>query len=356
MMISVAAVLTLAAMGAENNSDVGLSPPFEQVLKIDVHAHIFDDMPEFVAMLRRINLHVVNICVYGNKPELLEPAEQRAEMIYRKYRPNFFFASTFDLTHRNEPGYAQQVVAWLDKSFEAGAVMTKIWKEVGMELRTSTGAYLMADDPLFDPIYDHLAKRGKPLMAHLADPIEAWLPLDPNNAHYGYFSKNPQWHVYGRAGFPTHEQIMAARDNMLAKHPDLIVIGAHLGSLEHDLDGLAQRLDRFPNFSVDVSARTYVLQRQPAEKVRQFFMKYQDRILYGTDSDAFTPGEEPSRGKRLAFTQKMEEAYRADFAYYAEKGRNSIGQNEIERLSLPREVLEKFYHKNAQRLMPALAE
>jgi len=119
----------------------------------------------------------------------------------------------------------------------------------------------------------------------------------------------------GARASPTHEQIIEARDDILAKYPDLVVIGAHLGRMEHDLDGLAQRLDRFPNFNVDVSARTYVLQRQPAEKARQFFMKYQDGIFYGTDSDAFTPGEEPSKEKRLAFTQKMEDTYRADFAY-----------------------------------------
>lgn len=356
MIVSIATILTLLTLSAQSKSTTDPAPSFEHMIKIDIHVHVFDDMPECADMLRRINMRAVNICIYGNQPALLEPAEQRAEMIYRKYRPSFFFASTFDLTRRNEPAYAQQVAAWLDKSFDAGAVFTKLWKEVGMELKTPTGTYLMPDDPRFDPIYDHLAKRGKPLMAHVADPIEAWLPLDPNNAHYDYYTKNPQWHAYGRDGFPTHAEIIAARDEILAKHPRLIVIAAHLASLEHDLSQLAERLDRFSNLYVDVAARTHVLQRYPAQKVRAFFLKYQDRILYGTDTDAFTPEGEPPAEKRLAFAKKMEEAYRADFIYYAAKGKNRAGRNDIECLSLPNEVLEKFYHKNAQRLMPALAE
>jgi len=358
MIVLVAAFVSLALMNGGNAPGIqaGGAPPFEEMLKIDVHAHIFDEMPEFVEMLRRTNLRVVNICLYGNRPELLEPAEQRAELFYQKYRGRFYFASTFDLTRRNEPDYAKQVIEWLDKTFEAGALTVKIWKEVGMDLKTPGGAYLMPDDPLFDSIYEHLVKRGKPLTAHLADPIDAWLPLDPGGAHYTYFLKNPKWHVYGRKDVPSHADIIAARDNIMVKHPHLVVIGAHLGSMEHDLDEVAKHLDRFPNFYVDVSARTFVLHRQPAKKVREFFITYQDRILYGTDADKFTGGGVPSEEERVAFTEGMEKTYRADYQYYANKGTSTVGGGEVECLGLPCGVLEKFYHKNAERLMPALAE
>jgi len=329
--------------------------PFEEILKIDAHAHIFDDMPEFVEMVRRINLRVLNVCVYGSKPELLEAAEKQAELICRKYGPSFNFASTFDLTRRDESDYAQQVIAWLDQSFKAGAVLAKIWKEVGMELRTPSGAYLMPDDALFDPVYEHLTVCGKPLMSHFADPMEAWLPLDPDAANYSYYSNNPEWHVYGREDFPSHGRIMDACDQVLTKHPQLIMIGAHLASMDHDLDALAQRLDRHPNLYVDVSARTFSLCRQPTEKVRDFFLRYQDRILYGADIGEYVPGEIPSREARIAFTEFMERYYRADYWFYAEKGRHTVGGREVECLALPQSILEKFYHGNAQRLMPALA-
>ena len=330
-------------------------PRFEDVLKIDVHVHIFDDLPEFVKMLRRTNTRVVNICVGGNRPELLVPCEKRAELFRQQYGPQFGFASTFDLTRRTESDYARQVTAWLDETFQGGAVMVKVWKDVGMELRTPTGAYLMPDDPTFDPIHAHLAKRRVPLMAHFADPIDAWHPLDPGSAHHGYYASHPEWHLYGKEGFPRHSEILAARDRMLARHADLRVIAAHLGSEAHDLDELARRFDRFPNLNADVAARTPELQRQPADKVRQFFIRYQDRLLYGTDAEKYTQGRLPTPEERAAFVEAMEKAYRRDFDYYAGKGSRKAGGREIEGLGLPREVLDKFYHRNAQRLMPGIA-
>ena len=331
------------------------SPRFEDLLKIDVHVHVFDDLPGFVKMLRRTNTRVVNICLGGNRPELLVPCEKRAEQFRQQYSPQFGFAATFDLTRRNEPDYAHQVTAWLEETFQGGAVMVKIWKDVGMELKTPTGAYLMPDDPVLDPIYAYLAKQRRPLMAHFADPIDAWRPLDPGSAHYDYFSKHPEWHLYGKKGLPGHTEILAARDRMLAKHPDLVVIAAHLGSEAHDLDALAKRFDRFPNLYADVAARTPELRRQPAEKVRQFFIRYQDRLLYGTDADKYTEGRLPTPEEQAAFAATMEKWYRSEFDYYAGQGRRESGGREIEGLGLPREVLEKFYHRNAQRLLPGMA-
>ena len=356
-LIGATLLLLVAWTGNCMAAESGTAPPFEQILKIDVHSHIFEDIPVFVEMMRRTDLRIVNICVRGNNLQIMKLMEERAESIHNHYPRQFYFASTFDLTKRNEPDYAEQVTRWLDKSFEAGALMTKIWKEVGMELKTPTGEYLMPDDPVLDPVYSHLAKRGKPLLAHLAEPVAAWLPLDPDNVHYGYYSNHPEWHVHGREGFPGHETILAARDRILEKHPDLIFIGAHCGSMSHDVGEIAKRLDRYPNFYVEVSARTKDLSRQPAEKVRKFFIKYQDRIMYGTDY-----GRWPDRDgalndeQQVRFTENMEKMYRTHYKYYAGSGKVEIGGKEVDCLNLPRTVLEKFYYKNAQRLIPGLAD
>ena len=336
MVLCFAAVMAVALVG-------GAAPAFEEVPKIDGHAHFFDDMPEFAAMLDKIDMRVVNVCVNSLGPEMLVPGEMRAEMLSQKYKPHMFFCSTFDVSRRGEPDYVKRVIAWLDKSFEAGAVSVKIWKDVGMEIKSADGKYIMPDDPMFDAIYDHIAKSGKPLTAHFADPYEAWQPLKEGSLHYGYYSKNPEWHVYGRDGYPSHEQIMAARDNVLAKHPDLVMIGSHLASLDHDLDALGRRLDKYPNLYVDVSARTHSLMMlYTPEKVREFFVRYQDRILFGTDADKFSGVEQPPAEKRAEFAEAMEKGYRAQFDYYSKK------------VGLPEEVLHKFFHGNAERLMPGL--
>jgi predicted TIM-barrel fold metal-dependent hydrolase len=293
--------------------------------------------------------------VGGNQPELLVPSEKRAEELRQKYSPQFQFAATFDLTRRNEPDYARGITNWLDDTFRAGAVMVKLWKAVGMELKTPAGAFMMPDDAVLDLIYGYLANQRRPLMAHFADPIDAWRPLDPASAHHAYYASHPEWHVHGRTDFPSHAEILAARDRMLARHPDLVVIAAHLGSEAHDLDSLAKRFDRFPNLHADVAARTPELKRQPADKVRQFFLRYQDRLLYGTDAEQYTPGRLPSAAERAAFAARMEQWYRHEFDYYAGRGSRKSGGREIEGLGLPRTVLDKFYHGNAQRLIPGIA-
>lgn len=346
--------LSMTCARAETPQPANLGPTFEQVLKIDVHVHVFDDLPQFVEMLRRTRMLVVNVCVGGSQPELLLPCEKRAEQFRQHYFPNFVFASTFDLTRRNEPGYVRQVTNWIDATFGAGAELVKIWKDVGMGLKTPSGEYLMPDDPLLDPIYSHLARGHRPLVAHFADPIDAWRPLDPSSPHHAYYAGHPVWHVYGRQGFPSHSDILAARDRVLAAHPDLLVIAAHLGSEAHDLAELGRRLDRFPNLYVDVAARTPELQRQPAARVRQFFQQHQDRLLYATDADQYTEGRPPTASEQQAFTQKMERWYRQDFEYYAGHGKLQIGGKTVECLGLPRAILDKFYHQNAQRLIPGL--
>ena len=347
--------LTFAA-AAPRLALAGPPPAFEEIRKIDVHSHIFEDVPEMAEMLDRTNMRIVNVCVRGTDPERLRRQEAMAEQQQARYgKARFPFASTFDLTRRDNPDYADQVKRWLSASFEKGALMVKIWKEVGMEIKERQGRFVLADDALFDPIYAFLTERGKPLLAHLAEPREAWLPLDPQSVHYGYYSRNPEWHLHGRAGYPTHEELVASRDRILERHPRLTVIGAHLGSLEHDVDEIARRFDRYPNFYVDCSARTTDLTRQPADKVRAFLVKYQDRVLYGLDQTRSPdPKREDSKEERQRFVRDLEGAYRRDFRYYAGEGEMEYRAKTVRCLDLPRGVLEKLYHGNAERIVPGL--
>jgi predicted TIM-barrel fold metal-dependent hydrolase len=323
--------------------------------KIDAHSHIFEDIPEFVQMMKRNNLHIINICTRGNNLDNLKLMEARAEEIQQKYPDSFAFACTFDLTQRNQDDYADLVKTWLDRCYESGAVMTKIWKEVGMEIKTPDDRFIMPDDPIFDPIYEHIAGRGKPLLAHLAEPIAAWLPLNKESVHYGYYSNNPEWHMYGKEGFPSWEQIIAARDHILEKHPDLTFIGAHIGSMSHDVDEVAKRLDRYPNFFVEVAARTNDLSRQPKDKVRNFFIRYQDRILHGVDLGVYSGPDDPmTEEEKLAAVERVEARYRREFKYYAGTGKVELAGKEVDGLGLPEDVLKKFYYENAKKLIPGL--
>lgn len=327
------------------------APAFTEILKIDIHSHVFEDMPALNEMLRRNNVRTMNVCNNGTDGHL-ETMHRIARELFRKYPDLFPFASTFDLTRINESGYAEDAITWLEGTFRNGAIATKIWKEVGLEVKKKDGTFILPDDPLFDPIYAHLAKRGMPLLAHLAEPIDAWLPLDPNSSHYGYYSTNPEWHLYGKPGYPTHAAIIAARDRILERHPTLTVIGSHLGSLEHDLDGIARRLDRYPNFNIECAARTRDLARHASARVRALFIKYQDRIMYGVDA-SWKPyrGGQPTDVQRQAHIKRLEERYRIDYDYYAGTSTMQYDGRLVQSLGLPRSVLEKFYNQNARRLI-----
>ena len=155
-----------------------------------------------------------------------------------------------------------------------------------MVLKDPDGRYVMADDPRLDPVFSALAKQGRTLVAHLGEPRNCWLPVDQMtvDGDRRYFAAHPEYHGLLHPEIPNYEAQVAARDRMLERHPALRVVGCHLGSLEYDVDELAKRLDKYPNLAVDLSARIVHLQIQPRNKVRAFLVKYQDRLLYGTDA------------------------------------------------------------------------
>ncbi len=341
------ALLFPAAPGAAEEPP----PAYEQILKIDVHSHLFEDIPAAHALFARINLRTINVCVPGGDGHLAA-MDRIAFALYRAHPQLYAFTTTFDLRGRDEPGWAGRTIAWLDGAFARGAVAVKIWKEVGLEIKNRDGKFILPDDPLFDPIYAHLAKVGKPLHAHLAEPIDAWLPLDKESSHYAYYSQNPQWHLYGKPEFPSHAAIIAARDHIMKKHPTLVVVGAHLGSLEHDLAGIAERLERYPNFNIEVAARTRNLTRHPSEQVRALFLRFPDRIMYGVDASWMPHRRDapPTEAQRQGHVKSLGVRYRADFDYYAGRGPLTYSGRTTEALHLPRAVLEKFYHANAERL------
>jgi predicted TIM-barrel fold metal-dependent hydrolase len=222
-----------------------------------------------------------------------------------------------------------------------------------MELKSKAGKYLMPDDPVFEPIFDHIEAQNKTLYAHIAEPMAAWLPLDPSNPDSGFYAEKTQrfWYMYGHPDRPSKAAILAARDHMLQRHPNLRVVGCHLGSMEEDVDDIAKRLDLYPNFVVDTAARVDDLMLQPREKVRAFLIKYQDRVLYGSDLELV-----PELGKPAEQLPDWEEAYAREWTYYATA--DTITTNEgrtVQGLALPESVLRKIYHDNAVKWVPGFA-
>ena len=285
---------------------------------IDAHIHYGDDHPDMLSLMQELDLSFLNICVAHSGEEWHDWREQaeRYQRLAQQHPNRFAWCTTFALPRFDDPDYVPSVIEQLDRDFEAGAIACKAWKNIGMEVKTPDGAFLMVDDELFDPIFAHVAKRGRTLLMHIAEPLACWQPLDRNNPHYGYYSRNPQWHMYEKPEFPSHQRLMDARDHVVEKHPDLRVVGAHFGSLEYDTDEVAARLQRYPNFAVDISARLLDIAIQDSDKVRAFFVEHADRILFGTDVVMRTPLSQMNASEHAQALELLRQTYQTHFAYF----------------------------------------
>jgi predicted TIM-barrel fold metal-dependent hydrolase len=277
---------------------------------------------------------------------------------YRAHPQHLILASSFDASRIEESGFADDVIAQIKQDVAQGARMVKVWKNIGLVHKDSQGNFIQIDDPRFQPIWDYLTEAGIPVLAHIGEPRAAWTALDERNPHNDYYKNNPQYHFYRNPIVPSWETVIGARDRWLARNPDLVVVGAHLGSLAYDTDAVAERLDMFPNLYVEPAERFGDLAIQPSDKVRDFFLKYQDRVLYGTDLGTRVPESELSEEQLQAEKEDLiEQRLRVHWEYLTRSDSVAFVRTGTpfrvmtEGLGLPRDVLEKFYHGNAERLL-----
>ena len=284
----------------------------------------------------------------------IEKQLNTSSSVQENYLDRFAFLGTFSVQNFGKPGFAEQIIARIDSCMDAGAAGIKIWKNIGMVLKDSLGKYVMADDPAFTPVFNYLEEKNIPLMGHLGEPRNCWLPeekmtLDNDKR---YFREHPQYHMYLHPEAPTYNDQINSRDNLLKKHPNINFIGAHLGSLEWNVDELAIRLEKYPNFNVDFSARIGHLQNQSSEnyeKIRDFMIKYQDRLLYGTD---YSVSEKDTN--ILSVTKSLHRRWKEQWLFLATDTSTVIkdlGGRQVKGLHLPREVIDKIYFDNANRLL-----
>jgi predicted TIM-barrel fold metal-dependent hydrolase len=325
---------------------------FAALHPIDAHVHVFKTSPAFQAFLEKAHLTLLNIVVdddtlsFRNK---LQSQIDDAWKLVHSSRGHVLFCTTFDPYTFNDSDFSEESVKQINRDFADGAIAVKIWKNVGMEVKNSRGKYIMPDDPKLEPIYQDIARHDKTLIAHLAEPDLAWQKLDVKADPLSqYYIENPQWHMYEKKDVPSKREILEARDHILARNPTLRVVGAHLGSMEKDLDGLGRDLDRYPNFAVDMAARMEYLMFGPRQKVRSFLIKYQDRILYGTDLDIAPDADISESIKEWRSTYLDDWRFLATGDMFEVDGRKATG------LQLPHSVLEKIYRTNAQHWIKGL--
>jgi predicted TIM-barrel fold metal-dependent hydrolase len=332
-----------------SSSERTLLRGFAAIDPIDSHTHVYRNDPAFNALLKRLNLHIVDIAVIDDRDPFFHAIEPQLHDILEIVQGSGGHASlctTFSPYPFEQPGFAQNAIRRLDRDFSEGAVAVKIYKTIGMEIKSKSGKYLMPDDPAFEPIYRDIAAHNKTVIAHIAEPTSCWQPPNPASIDYGYYKKHPDEYAYLHPQWPSKATILRARDHMLEENPNLRVVGAHLGSMELNVDDIAKHFDRYPNFAVDTAARVGYLMLQPREKVRAFIIKYQDRVLYGTDLELNPQGSVEQAAKYWQNT------YAQDWKYFATDEVISYQGHNVRGLALPPSVLRKLYHDNAVKWFP----
>lgn len=326
---------------------------------VDVHTHFRyrlhhskDRLEDFVALMDR---HQIALCV-SLDGKLGEELEEHIDFLWTKHPNRFAIFANIDwrgdgktdepatwACHR--PEFARLTVAALQQAKQRGVSGLKLFKQFGLGYRNPDGTLLRIDDPRWDPIWEACGRLNLPVIIHTADPAAFFLPIDNTNERWEELHRHPDWSFYGDE-FPSREDLLAARNRVIERHPKTTFIGAHMANNPEDLAEVAAWLDKYPNLVVEPASRIGELGRQPYT-AREFLIKYQDRVLFGTDG--------PWPETRVKLYWRFFETYDENFPY-SEKEFPPQGFWRIHGVGLPDEVLKKLYHENAMRIIPGVKE
>ncbi len=242
--------------------------------------------------------------------------------------------------------FVEEAVEVLRDHVRRGARGLKILKELGLHYKDAAGKLLSIDDERFAPVFEEAQRLGVPVLMHQSDPAAFFDPITPANEHYDSLLKYPSW-SFCDPKFPRKDELIRRRDRVISRHPGTTFILPHVGNYPEKLDYVSQLIDEHPNVYVDISARIDELGRIPA-RAREFFLKHQDRILFGTDMPASL------------------EMYQCYFRFLETYDENIIPPDydgtfgryrwTITGLGLPRDVLKKVYYQNVLKVIPELRE
>jgi predicted TIM-barrel fold metal-dependent hydrolase len=309
---------------------------------IDVHNHVNDaggihgeDVPadKVVKIMDAANIKKI-VILTGNRGEKLQGV---LDKMVKSYPDRFMVFTQIDYSKLDDANFGAEAVQQLDDSVRRGARGLKVLKDLGLGVKDKSGKLVAIDDPRFDPIWEECGKLGIPVAIHTSDPEAFFKPTDSHNERYEELMHNPSWSFYGPQ-FPSKDTLLGERNHIIERHPNTTFIALHVANWPENLDAVSAWLDKYPNMYVEFGAREAELGRQP-RRAGKFFQQYQDRILFGTDSE---PGE-----KMYANYFRWLETADEYFDYWDSPGQ---GRWEIYGLALPDEILKKVYSENAEKL------
>jgi predicted TIM-barrel fold metal-dependent hydrolase len=331
---------------------------------IDLHTHV-DPTPEHMGEAVRV-MDAVGIGVAVNLSGNTVTHDHGGASIFEQTKKfadehfpgRFLEYMNLDYADWDAPDFAQKAVAQVEEGARLGAAGFKEFKRLGLYLRDKNSQLLKIDDARLDPMWSALGRLGMPVSIHVADPKAFWSPYDSTNERWTELKDHPSWWFGDPKKFPPREELLAALERVVARHPETTFVCVHFGNNAEDLDWVDAQLDKHPNMMVDIAARVPEIGRHDPAKVHDFFVKHQERVLFATDFQSYDRltlgsggnGPPPTEADAITFFQKhwryFETADR-DFPHMTP----IQGDWTISAIHLPAEVLEKFYFGNASKLL-----
>ena len=306
---------------------------------IDIHGHQYrmptQDLEPVIAAMDTLNMQIM-VNLSGRSGEQLK---QSVKNIADHYPNRFVVFANVNFDGAGAEGWIEKTVNQLKDDVKNGARGLKVYKSLGMYNKDVDGNRLAIDDERLDPIWKTCGDLGIPVLIHAADPKSFWDEFDGDNERWLELKTHPRRKREADNPAPW-EQIITEQHNMFKKHPNTTFINAHMGWYANNLGKLAELLDEMPNMNVGIGAIIAELGRQP-RFAKAFFIKYQDRILFGKDS--WKPEEFPTYFRVLESEDEYFPYHKKYHAFWAMYG-----------LDLPDAVLKKVYYKNALRIVPGL--
>ena len=313
---------------------------YADIPKIDVHVHVPESrVGEAISVFAR---HGVRLALNANGGERHEGLLPYCHVSWSRVE---------------EPGFAEQASAGLRACAQRGAIGLKIFKSLGLGVRLGDGRLLRVDDPRLDPVFETAGELDLPVLIHTGDPQAFFRPATRDNERYDELEAHPSWSFHGET-WPSWEEVFDQYEARVARHPNTTFLGAHFGNAPEEPERVAAMLSRYDNLYVETGARIPEIGRHDATRMRALFVRFHDRILFGTDVQMGrggswvlgSAGDEPDPPERIPVF------YEAHWRYFETADRGFAhptpiqGDWTIDGIDLPREVLEDVYHRNAERL------
>lgn len=306
---------------------------------IDVHNHQYRmpdmDLGTLTKEMDKMNMKVMVNLSGGNG----ETIQRSATNIKTHYPKRFILFANIDLKGVGNKGWGESAAKQLEEDVKNGANGLKIFKNLGLSVKDINGKRVTVDDERLDPIWKKAGELKIPVLIHTADPKPFWQPMDSLNERWLELATHPN-RRRSDTDPASWEKLIEEQHHLFRKHPETTFIAAHFGWYPNDLGKLGALMDEMPNMVVEFGAIIAELGRQP-RMAKQFFTKYQDRILFGKDS--WVPDEYQTYFRVLESDDEYFPYHKKYHAFWPMYG-----------MELPDEILKKIYYKNALRIIPGI--